>query len=165
MTPPILDLEPERVATLAERAYVGACLHLRDHEARDALSRVKVTDLADPQLRAVLEALQALARDGHDPDPALITPWMMELGLVTRDRAGLVNTLLVDLLTEVPAPPSWSAYAAQVLREAARRSIVEAATRAAQAADGPDLSVAIQVLAEGLRSASDAVARAVGAER
>ena len=157
MTADLLD----NVAALPERAYIGALLHLRGQEARDALARVQVTDLADPQLRAILEALLALGQDGHDPDPALVVPRMLELGLVTRDKSGLAAGLVVDLLTEVPAPPCWSAYAAQVLRESARRTIRETAERMLQVSDGPDLVTALRVMNDGLGQVALAVNRAI----
>lgn len=156
-------MSADNPAELAERYFVGALLHLRGAEARAAVGRVRVAELADPQLRTILEAAQSLAADGADPDPGRITPRMVELGLCPRDRAGLANVALVELLTGVPAPACWSAYAAEVLRESARRTIVEAATRALQAADGPNLATAVTVLSEGLEAVCEAVRRAIEA--
>ena len=164
MSAPFLDGPPDQVAALAERYLVGACLHLRGTTAREALARVEVADLGDPQLRAVVEALQALVQGGADPDPALVAPRMVELGLVPRDKVGLLNVLLVDLLAEVPAPECWPVYAVQVLRESARRTLREVCDRAAQAADGPDLAVAVRVLTEGIGQAAVVVHRALVAE-
>lgn len=163
MTGPPVDLSPDRVATLAERSYVGAVLHLRGQQARDALARVSPADLSDPQLRAVLEAVSAVLQDGSDPDPALLTPRMLELGLVPRDKAGLVNAMIVDLYTDVPAPVCWPAYATEVLRESARRKIRETAERMVQAADGPDLASAVRVMHAGLGDVAVLVQRAVEA--
>lgn len=148
-------------AGLAERYYVGALLHLRGAVAQEAMGAVLPDDLADPQLRTVLTAMVALAADGRDPDPAAVTPRMLELGLVGRDRCGLVNVALVGLLSDVPAPACWPAYAGEVLRESARRTILEVATRAGQAADEGNLETAVRVLTEGLEQAQQAVRRAL----
>jgi len=160
----VAEVGAEHVAHLAERALLGAVLAM-PHDARDALRRVEVSDLADPQHRALWAALQSLAGRGLDPDPALVVPELLALGLLTRDRAGLVNVQVADLLGACPVPAIWPAYAAAVLREAARRVVVEAATRAVQAADGPDLATVVRVLADGLAAAERAVARAVGGDQ
>lgn len=162
--PTILDTEPERVAHLAERALIGATLVLRGTDARDALARVEVADFADPQHRALWTALGSLTGRGLDPDPALVVPELLALGLLTRDRAGLVNAQVADLLGACPVPAVWPVYAAAVLRESARRTVVEVATRAVQAADGPELATVVQVLGDGLAAVRGAVTRALGGD-
>lgn len=162
--PDVADVGAENAAHMAEQALLGAVLLLRGQDARDALERVEVTDLANPQHRAIWTALRALAADGRDPDPALVCPRLLELGLLTRDRAPLVNMQLIDLMGLCPTPAIWQVYALAVLRESARRTVVEVCTRAVQASEGPDLATAVRLLAEGLESVTDAVARALGAD-
>lgn len=148
-------------AAIAERHFLGALLHLSGDEARSAVALVFPTDLADPQLRAILTAARVLVADGHDPSPALIVPRMMALGLVTRDRAGLASALVVDLVVDTPVVASWPAWAVEILRESARRTIVETSNRAMQAADGDDLMVALDVLTAGLAAVHEAIRRAL----
>ena len=138
--PDVAEVGADNAAHMAEQALLGAVLLLRGQDARDALARVEVTDLADPQHRAIWTAMRSLSADDLDPEPVLVCPRLLELGLLTRDRSGLVNVQLVDLMGLCPTPAIWQVYAAAVLRESARRTVVEVCTRAVQASEGPDLA-------------------------
>lgn len=162
--PDVAEVGAEAVAQMAEAALIGAVLLLSGQEARAALDRVEVVDLADPKHRAIWTALHSLRAAGFDPDPALVTPRLLALGLVTPDRAGLVNVQLLDLIAACPTPAIWPVYAAAVLRESARRTVVEVCTRAVQASEGPDLATVVQVLTNGLDRVALAVDRAVGGD-
>ena len=134
-------------AALAERHYVGALLHLRGVEARTAATWVRPEDLADPQLRQVLAAVQEGIRDNQH-EVAAVVPRMIRAGTCPSDLAGLSSVLVVELLGEVPHPLSWSAYAAVILDEAMRRHVRECATRLAQAADTDSLPSLLGVLTD-----------------
>ncbi|MGB8020936.1 MAG: hypothetical protein WCF04_06890 [Candidatus Nanopelagicales bacterium] len=95
-------------AALAERHYVGALLHLRGAEARTAATWVRPEDLADPQLRQVLAAVQEGIRDNQH-EVAAVVPRMIRAGTCPSDLACLASVLVVELLGEVPHPLSWSA--------------------------------------------------------
>lgn len=163
MSAPAGDLTGDDVAKLAERSFVGALLHqLRDDDTARALNWVRPDDLADPQLAAVLGAMQSLHARGTRPDIALIVPEMLALGTVSRAQAPLANVLLVDLMTECPIPASWAHYAATITAASARREIRKTCTRVLQAADGPDLVAAVRLMSQGLGCVAEAVNRAVG---
>ena len=86
--PDVAEVGADNVAHMAEAALIGAVLLLRGSDARAALDRVEVVDLGDPRHRAIWQALHSLRAAGFDPDPALVTPRLLALGLVSADRAG-----------------------------------------------------------------------------
>lgn len=152
-------------AALAERHLLGALLHGDAATARDALRWVPPEDFSDPQLRAIAQGIGSLAAQGIDPQPALIAPTLVELGLVPRQLAGLANALLVDLLTGVPVPQSWPSYAATVAGSAMRRDLIAAAQKLAQAAETGRLETCVSIADEAAQRAHGRLARLSGGTR
>jgi hypothetical protein len=109
-------------AALAERHLVGAVLWLPAAEVRTAAEVVPAEWIDNMQVRAVYSAAVGLAAAGLAPEPALIVPKMLQLGLPEQKNHS-ATALVVDLYASCPLPGNWRFYAVTVAAQYVRNRV------------------------------------------
>lgn len=137
----------------AEVAVLGALLHVGGSGRRIA-AELEPEDFTDPRCRLVLAAIRGCIARREPPCPVAV---LAELRRTGHERSFLADrsagVLLADLYAAVPIPASAAVYLRAVVEHRARRRVVEAADRLAQAAG----ALALDELHELVRSEAAAV--------
>jgi hypothetical protein len=107
---------------LAQRHFVGALMWQHASVTVTVSGLIAADWLTDVQVRGVYMAACLIAADGIDPEPALIVPAMLRLGLPAH-KHGIATALVIDLYTEVPLPGNWHYYGATVAAEHVRDQV------------------------------------------
>jgi replicative DNA helicase len=125
-----LPAEPDNI--FAERAALGAIL-LSPRVAAQALPLLRAEHFTHPWHRHLLDALRAVHQNTKPLDAITAHAELRRRG-VTRYAERDTGVLLANLIEATPTAGSGMYYVAIVLEYAARRRLVQAAVRLAQAA-------------------------------
>lgn len=125
----------------AERALLGALLHLPVEAAAELLDGLEPSALAEPRHRSILTAVRAAVDDGEQPDPVVVRARLLARDDGVRFLEGDPALLLAELYEQVPVVPNAGTYRRLVLDRASLREREERHARMGQALGAGDVEM------------------------
>lgn len=123
----------------AERALLGALMHLPVAQAAELLDGLEAGALADTRHRSILTAIRAAVDAGEQPDPVVVHARLLARADGVLFLEGDPRVLLGELYTQVPVVSNAGSYLRMVLDSAGLREREERHDRMGQALAAADV--------------------------